>query len=101
MPTTLLGHIAADLDWMYDVTYGHAKTVTGPAGAIAALVGADFYAADPGATLTVASSQPTLRTREADAIARGATVTIDTIAYVVIERRPNGYGEVIHALQAA
>lgn len=101
MADTLLEQIDDDLDVKYDTTLGFAETVTGPAGAIPGIFGAEFYAADAGGTATVSTAQPMLRTRAADAIARGASVTIRSVAYLVIERRPNGYGEVIHALQVA
>lgn len=97
MADTLLEQIDDDLDGKYDATFGFAESVTGPSGALLGIFSSGYYQTE-GGTVIVSSSQPELRTRDANAMAQGATVTIRSVAYTVIEVQPNGYGETIHRL---
>ena len=96
--STVLEDTATDLAILYDVDFGFAETVTGPGGAIIGIFDNAYYLAD-GAEIGVRSAVPMLRTRDADAMAEGDTVTIRTIAYTVTEPQPDGYGETIHLLR--
>lgn len=98
---TVLEDIATDLDDLYDLDFGFAIEVTGPGGDIVALFSNEYLEADAGASIGVRSALPELRTRDADAIAEGATVTIPKggTDYVVTEPQPDGYGETIHRLR--
>lgn len=40
-----------------------------------------------------------LKTLNANAMAKGSVVTIRSVAYVVVEVMPSGYGETSHRLQ--
>lgn len=99
--TTLLEQISADLAGKYDLTHSFAESVTGPSGALAGIFSNEYLQADAGGFVGASSSVPTLRTRDADAMAKGAAVTIRSASYVVVEVQPNGYGETIHRLQKA
>ncbi len=99
--TTLLQQISADLDSLYDATFGFAESVTGPSGAFLAVFGNEYYQGDAGGSVIVSSSIPVMRCRDADALDQGDTVTIRTVAYVVAEVKPDGFGETIHRLQVA
>jgi hypothetical protein len=98
---TLLASIADDLAWKYNATYGFAETVTGPAGDVLGIFSNEYYQADAGGSVIASSALPVVRTRDADAMEQGDSVTIRTIAYVVAEAKPDGYGETIHRLQVA
>lgn len=101
MAASLREVIDADLAWEYDTSYAYAETVTGPSGAIAGIFGNEYYQAEAGGSVIVSSARPTLRTRDADALAQGDTVTIRTVAYLVSEVEPNGFGETLHRLRLA
>lgn len=100
MPATLREVISTDLAWKYDTTYGFAEDVTGPSGTIQGVFSNEYYQAD-GASVYASSALPTLRTRDAQALAQGATVTIRSVNYLVSEAKPDGYGETIHRLRLA
>ena len=100
MPSTLLEQITADLAGKYDATFGFAESVTGPSGAILGIFGNEYYQSEGGSVI-VSSASPVLRTRDANAIAQGQTVTIRSVAYTVAEVQPNGYGETIHRLHVS
>lgn len=101
MPATLREVISTDLAWKYDTTYGFAESVTGPSGAIAGIFGHEYYQADGGGSVITSSSLPTLRTRDANAMTQGATVTIRSVSYLVSEVKPDGFGETVHRLRLA
>ena len=101
MAATLLEQISADLAGKYDAMFGFAETVTGPSGNFLAIFSNEYFQADAGGYVGASSSSPVLRSRDADAMTRGAAVTIRTAPYVVVEVMPNGYGETIHRLQKA
>jgi len=96
--STVLEDIGTDLDILYDVDFGFAETMSGPAGSFVGIFDNAYYLAE-GAAIGVRSAAPGLRTRDADAIVEGATVTIRTIDYTVTEPQPDGYGETIHSLR--
>jgi hypothetical protein len=98
MAATLLEQITADLDGKYDATFGFAESVTGPAGAFLGIFSNEYLEA-AGGFVGASSSAPVLRSRNADALAKGAAVTIRSVGYVVVEVQPNGYGETLHRLQ--
>lgn len=99
--TTLLEQISADLDSLYDATFGFAESVTGPSGAFLAVFSNEYYQGDAGGSVVISTSLPVMRCRDADALDQGDTVTIRAVSYVVAEAKPDGYGETIHRLQAA
>lgn len=101
MAATLREVISADLTWKYNTTYGFAETVTGPGGAIAGIFGNEYYQADAGGSVIASSALPTLRTRDADAMAQGDSVTIRSVVYLVSEVKPDGFGETVHRLRLA
>lgn len=101
MAATLLEQISEDLAGKYNATFGFAETVTGPAGAFLGIFSNEYLQADAGGFVGASSSAPLLRARDADAMAKGAAVTIRSAAYVVVEVQPNGYGETLHRLQKA
>lgn len=98
---TVLEDILDDLDEVYDLEFGEAIEVTGPSGDFAGIFSKEYLEADPGLTIGVRSSIPELRTRDADALAEGASVVIPKggTTYYVTEPQPNGYGETIHRLR--
>lgn len=97
--TTLLQQITADLAGKYDLTYSFAESVTGPAGVFAAIFSNEYRESDAGGFTGASSSNPVLRSRDANAMSKGAAVTIRSASYVVVEVQPNGYGETVHRLQ--
>ena len=99
MADTLLESISDDLAWKYDTTHGCAESVTGPSGAFAGIFGNEYYQADAGGAVIASSALPTLRCRDADALAQGDAVTIRSVAYLVSEVKPDGYGETVHRLR--
>lgn len=101
MAASLLEVITADLAWKYSTTHGHAETVTGPSGALVGIFGNEYYPDEAGGSVIVSSALPTLRTRDADAMAQGDTVTIRSVAYLVSEVKPDGFGETVHRLRLA
>lgn len=101
MPATLLAQITADLGAKYDAVFGFAESVTGPSGALLGVFSNEYYQADAGGFVGASSTTPVLRTRDADAMAKGSSVTVRAVAYVVAEVMPNGYGETLHRLQKA
>ena len=100
MAATLLEQIGEDLDGKYDAVFGFAESVTGPSGVMLGIFSNEYYQAEGGSVM-VSSSYPVLRTRDADAMDQGDAVTIRSVSFVVVEVKPNGYGETIHRLQAA
>lgn len=84
---------------MYDIATTFAETVTGPAGPFPAVFSAEYRQADAGGYVSVVGSAPELRTQTIHALAKGATVTVRGKAYVVVEVRPDGFGETVHRLQ--
>jgi len=84
---------------MYDIETTFAETVTGPAGDFPAVFSNEYRQADAGGFVSVVGSAPTLRCQDAHALAKGASVTVRGKAYVVVEVRPDGYGETVHRLQ--
>ena len=96
--TTVLQDIAADLDIIYDVDFGFCQTVTGPSGDFLGVFDNEYYFADAG-TNGVRSAVPVLRSRDADALDEGDSVTIGGVAYTVTVPEPDGYGETIHRLR--
>lgn len=100
MATTLLGQAAEDIGNKYDSVFGFAEGVTGPAGGFLAVF-SNEYERVAGEFVDSSASAPFLRCRDADAMAKGAAVTVRTVAYVVVEVQPNGRGETIHRLQRA
>ena len=101
MASTLLAQIDEDLGGKYNATYGFAESVTGPSGALLGIFSNEYLQADAGGFVSASSSVPTLRTQDANAMSKGAAVTIRSASYVVVEVQPNGYGETIHRLQKA
>lgn len=101
MAATLLEQIGDDLDSLYDATFGFAESVTGPSGAFLAIFGNEYYQADTGGSVIVSSSLPVMRSRTADALTQGQQVTIRSVNYLVVEAKPDGFGETIHRLQVA
>ena len=99
--TTLLEQITADLAGHYDPARTFAESVTGPDGAFYAIFGNEYRESDAGGYVTVSSSAPTLRCRDADALSKGDSVTVRSQEYQVVEIRPDGYGETILRLQKA
>jgi hypothetical protein len=99
MAATLLEQITEDLGSKYDATFGFAESVTGPSGAFLGIFSNEYFQSDAGGYVGASSSVPFLRSRDANAMAKGATVTIRSASYVVVEVLPNGYGETIHRLQ--
>jgi hypothetical protein len=97
--TTLLQQISADLATYYDASRTFAESVTGPSGVLLGIFSREYLQADAGGFVPASSSAPVLRTRDADAMAKGANVTIRGTTYVVVEVQPNGYDETIHRLQ--
>lgn len=95
---TLRELISTDLATVYDESLGFAQSVTGPGGAFLALFSNEYYQSDAG-SVVVSTSVPVLRCRDADALDQGDTVTVGVVAYVVVEVKPDGYGETIHRLQ--
>jgi hypothetical protein len=96
--TTVLEDIEADLAIVYDADFGFVESVTGPGGAILGVFDNAYFLAE-GATIGVRSTTPALRTRDADAMAEGAPVTIRSNDYTVTEPQPDGFGETIHLLR--
>jgi hypothetical protein len=97
--TTLLEQITADLSGKYDATFGFAESVTGPSGAFLGIFSNEYFQSDAGGYVGASSATPFLRSRDADALAKGNAVTVRSVAYYVVEVQPNGYGETIHRLQ--
>jgi hypothetical protein len=98
MAASLREIIDADLTWKYSTTHGFAETVTGPSGAVVGIFSKPYYQAGDGSVIA-SSSQPELRTKDADAMEQGDTVTIRSVNYLVSEVMPNGFGETIHRLR--
>jgi len=96
---TLLEQYAADVANMYDTTHGLAITVTGPSGAFAAVFDHEYSRETSGGRVGAASALPFLKCLDADALAKGATVTVAGDTYTVVEPMPNGKGETIMRLQ--
>ncbi len=101
MAATLLEQVSADLDTKYDLVFGFAEIVTGPEGELRAIFSNEYIEADGGGFVGASSSVPTLRVRDADALAKGDSVTVRAVEYHVVEIRPNGYGETFLRLQKA
>lgn len=97
--TTLLEQISADLAGKYDLTHSFAESVTGPSGVLSAIFSNEYLQADAGGYVAASSSTPTLRVRDADALAKGDSVTVRGQEYQVVEIQPNGYGETLLRLQ--
>ena len=95
---TLLGLAATDIAAMYDATHGHAETVTGPSGDFLAIWTAEFEAPDVDGVVQIQAQQPQFRSQDADALARGNTVTRGGVDYTVVDVQPDGYGETTHYL---
>lgn len=100
MATTLLGQAAEDIVNRYDSTFGFAEEVTGPSGGFLAVVSIEYQSID-GGLVDISSGAPVFRCRDADSLAKGAAVTVRSVAYLVVEVMPNGRGETIHRLQRA
>ena len=96
---TVLEDIAADLDILYDVEFGFAETLTATGGDFIGIFDNEYLLADTGASIGVRSAEPVMRSRDADALGEGETVTIRGTAYTVAEPMPDGYGETIHKLR--
>lgn len=96
--TTLLAQIADDLGGIYDAVHGFAEVCASGGSDFLGVFSRGYFDADVGGTVSGMSSVPLLRTRDADAIAKGASVTIRGVAYTVVEVMPDGYGETIHRL---
>ncbi len=90
--------MATDIDVMYDVDIGFAEVVTTQTGTILGIFDDEYIEGDPGSTMAVMSSVPTLRTRDADALGQGDLVTVRASGYFVAEVEPDGNGETIHKL---
>lgn len=101
MPDTLLEQIEADLDSLYDATFGFAETCTGPSGDFLGVFSHEYYQADTGGPVLTSSALPVLRTRAVDSLGQGDAVTVRGNGYTVAEVKPDGYGEVLHRLRAA
>lgn len=99
MAATLLAQVNEDLDGKYSTTFGFAETVTNASGNVSGVFSNTYREMDAGGYVNASSSMPMLRLRDADAMARGAAVTIRSLSYVVVEVQPNGYGETLHRLQ--
>ncbi|MCB0247970.1 MAG: hypothetical protein KDI07_05280 [Anaerolineae bacterium] len=97
---TLLTDITADLEPVfYDTDAGFAEVVSLATGTINGIFDNDYLLIDNSGSIGVEGSTPALRTLDADAQAVGATVTIRTVGYTVVEVQPNGLGETIHRLR--
>ena len=100
---TVSASLALDLlDDLDLVFYGSqvvdfAEPVVGPRGSVLALVEAGHTQA--GADIDVSMLTPTMRTRDADSMPQGATVSARGQNWKVIDRQPTGRGEVIHVLR--
>lgn len=101
MAATLLAQISADVDGHYALGPTFAETVTGPSGDIAAIFSNEPQLSDAGGYVSASSSVPMLRTRNGDAMAKGAAVTIRGASYIVVEVMPDGFDETKHRLQKA
>lgn len=101
MAATLLEQIDEDLAFKYDATFGFAESVTGPAGVFLGIFSNEYYQSDAGGSVIASSALPVLRSRDADALTQGQQVTIRSVAYLVSEVKPNGYGETLHRLRLA
>jgi hypothetical protein len=99
VPDALLTQQAADIASMYDAVYGFAETVTATGGNVLAIVDNEYLDADAGGTVTMDTRDPFIRVQDADAFARGATVTVRSVAYTVTTIEPDGGGETIHQLR--
>lgn len=99
MAETLLAQHLEDVGNKYDLTFGFAEEVTGPSGVVPGVFSNEYYQADAGGSVPSSSSSPMLKTLNANAMAKGSVVTIRSVAYVVVEVMPSGYGETSHRLQ--
>jgi hypothetical protein len=98
---TVLEDILADLDYLYDVEFGFAEVIAATGGDFVGIFDNEYLLADSGSTIAARSAVPVMRTRDADARAEGAVVTIRGTGYTVSEPMPDGYGETTHKLRTA
>jgi len=99
MATALRTIQAADIDYMYDVVYGWAETVTATGGNVLGILGNEYFDADAGGTVTMDTQDPFIRVRDADAFARGTAVTVRSVNYTITTVEPDGEGETVHQLR--
>lgn len=101
MTRTVLEQISADVGAMYDITSTFAETVTGPSGDFPAVFDNGYEPRDAGGYAQASSRTPELRCLDANALTKGQAVTVRGTAYVVVEVKPDGYGETRLRLQKA
>ena len=78
-----------------DVSLGFAVyATTSGAVDVPGIFSRDFFSSDPGGAVSIQSTAPMFKceTSTVTGVGEGDTLTVDSVGYVVVEKRPDGTG---------